>query len=257
MSQSWSFQKLLPVKPEPLLKAYAPSPPSFSPQQATVGLPEKQYPVFHLLGAPLEIRRQVWQAITQDVLQNPSGKWFAKPTTEYDNLLLVCRQLFHEITAEYWPLAVVTPNRTPAFLGQTLSFSRLAGFRFLSIQVPFNFGDYGHLACALLKLAPYMQELRLFFCGSDNYGFQTRLHGCGNLQPGAASTSQKLLIDGQDWRRRLPLMKSLASLRQLRSLVLSNINMPLLQSVLMLHKPKLEKLHISADPRTTLHLQYK
>jgi hypothetical protein len=111
----------------------------------------------------------------------------------------------------------------------------------------------------VLRLSTQLEELHLFGVGPDGYGVRTSSvgHSCGKHDMSIMRLKGKLQVDGQHYRRRLTLVNGIPWLQYLKVLVLDNLNMPLLEAHVLKNKPRLEKLHISADPRSALHHEYK
>ena len=217
-----------------------------------------QYPQSSLLGLPQEIRWQIWAYVLNDIEQDRSIGWHAKPQTQYDSLLLVCSQVYHE-AEDFLRRSIVPSNRLTKFLTQPYTESKLLSFKSLSVEIPFNMGNdfFLDMASALNTLAPVLENLQIFFTGRDAHGTRAYLHGCGNRIPHAKSRDHKLPQHAQGFEERHVFINVLSLLSNLRSLVLSNLNLPILQQHLMKHKPKLEKLYVLSDPRSTLHIPWK
>ena len=141
---------------------------------------------------------------------------------------------------------------------QRLSIEILTNFRRLSLELPFNKSQsfYDKLAEALVGLAPMLEDLRLFFVGKDKFNVESFVHGCGLREPSTETSGTRLVMDGQHKQKRKSLFMALYFLQRLRTLVIKNANFPLLQSLLIKHKPQLEYLHISTDPRSCLHTNF-
>ena len=258
-SKGWSFSRLQISPPRSLrlqTEGEPPTLPFFEPHSAVVHRPSLIPTSLCLLGIPAEVRDQIWEFILADIHSDQKGVWYDRPSTDYDGLPLVCRQIYHEIS-NYWRRLIVTQHRLYDFLGQSFSLSKLQGFKSLSIEIPFNMPSefFINTASMLRYLAHFLEHLSIFFIGQDAYGTKTFLHGCGNKF--ANSELKKLPIDGQGFKERNVLINALSHLRNLRSLAIHNPNMPLLQSHIILHKPALEKLYIESDPRSSLHIPWR
>ena len=256
MAQSWGLKRHSRVRQEsvkPLL------PPSFTLRPALVSQHSIIYPTHHLLSLPYEVREKIWRLIFQDVAHNPIYEYWLNPHTRYDGLSLTCRQI-HLETKDLWPLLLVTSNRVEKFLSQPHSKYQLSMMQRLSLELPFSLKRNLMTDLAQVLAHPSMgarlEHLQIFFTGADAYGTRTYVHGCGNVIATSKSTSKKLPIDGQMADGRIRLLLALENLTVLRSLVLRNCQFPLLERTMFVNKRKLEKLHISTDPRTTLHRQF-
>ena len=257
-SQGWGFD-LLDRPPRKLaLRADPPRLVVFVPVSANVRKTTKQYCQTSLLGLPQEIRWQIWDYILNDIEYERSVLWHAKPQTPYDSLLLVSTQVYHE-AEDYLRRSIVPSNRVTKFLTQPYTESKLQSFKSLSIELPFNMdlGFFLDMASALNTLAPILEHLQIFFTGCDAYNTRTHLHGCGNRITTATSRDRKLPQDGQGFQERHVLINVLSLLTNLKTMVLSNLNLPILQQHIMKHKPKLKKLYVLSDPRSTLHIPWK
>jgi hypothetical protein len=117
---------------------------------------------------------------------------------------------------------------------QVLSIELLANFRRLSLELPFNMGRefYEILAFALKGLESVLDDLRLFFIGKDRFNVKSFVQGCDSRDSSSETSSTKLVIDGQREGERNALFFVLFFLTHLRSLVISNANYPLLQSMI-------------------------
>ena len=132
-------------------------------------------------------------------------------------------------------------------------------FRHLSLELSFDLPATVNLelASALAGLSASLEDLRLFFIGQDRSGEDVNSHGCGSRDSLIGATSNNLMVMNQYHEERQPIFTVLFFLQHLRSLVLDNVNYPILQSMVLKHKPKLEYLHISSDSRTVLHCDHQ
>lgn len=226
-------------------------------RQISVGNPAVAYGRLHLLGLPSEIRLTIWRAIHHDVVLGSEELWFHHPSTAWDGLQLTCKQISTEI-ADFWPRMIIPQARVDRAFTQAPSIELLANFRRLSLELPFNMGRefYESLAFALKGLESVLEDLRLFFVGKDRFNVKSFVQGCSSRDSSSETSSTKLVIDGQREEERKALFFVLFFLTHLRSLVISNANYPLLQSMIIKHKPQLEYLHISTDPRSCLHTKH-
>ena len=255
MAQSWDLQRLSRLRQSPLGR---PLLPSFIPRPAIVSKHSIKYQSHHLLSLPYEVRERVWRLIFQTIAQSPIYELSLKPYTSYDGLSLTCRQINLE-TSNLWPLLFVTSNRVGKFLSQPVSKFNFIMMQRLSLELPFNL-DRNLMTKLAQVLADAstgsrLQDLQIFFIGADAYGTTTYVHGCGMVMATSDSFKRKLPIDGQIAEDRVRLLLALKNLGALRSLVLENCQLPLFEQAILANKPKLERLHISTDPRTTLHRQ--
>lgn len=188
---------------------------------------------------------------------NPISRWDEKPVTAYQGVEFSCQQLWKE-TRRFWPLYIVQARRLRCFMTSSWNGANLLRLRSLSIEIPFDTSMvvFSQMAQMFLHLTECLQVLRLYFIGKDRYGRRVYIHGCGNLIASYESTRQKLPIEGQEFLKRLSLVNTIAHLGNLHTLVLSNLNLPLLQAHIIGNKRKLARLHMETDPRSTLHLGY-
>ena len=269
MAASWSFnlidfpplpnQKTSEAKSRSLVAITAPPQPQLPgalshPRRISIGYPTATYGQLHFLSLPGEVRLAVWRAIHYDILLGSEELWFDHPSTAWDGLQLSCRQIHIEI-ADFWPSAILPQAKLDTAFTQVLSIEILANFRRLSLELPFNKSQnfYESLALALGTLAPVLEDLRLFFIGKDEFKVKSFVHGCGLRDSSKETSNTRLVIDGQYQPERKDIFIALYFMQRLRTLVLSNANYPFLQSLIIKHKPRLEYLHISTDPRSCLH----
>jgi hypothetical protein len=226
-------------------------------RQVSAGNPAEAYGKLHLLGLPSEVRLAIWRAIHHDVVLGSEEPWFHHPSTAWDGLRLTCKQISAEI-ADFWPCMIIPQARVNKVFTQVLSIELLANFRRLALELPFNMGHefYESLAFALKGLASVLEDLRLFFVGKDRFNVESFVQGCGSRDSSSKTSSTKLVVDGQREEEQKALFFVLFFLIRLRSLVISNANYPLLQSMIIKYKPQLEYLHISTDPRSCLHTKH-
>jgi hypothetical protein len=256
-SQGWGFHHLDQRPQLVRLKADVSRRPLFTPQRALVRNIWTPHPPNTLLGLPQEIRCQTWGYVIEDIEHFRTVYWQDKPRTPYDTIPFVCRQLYHEIDDYLWR-SIVPSNHLTSFWKQPYSELKLLSLNTLSLEMPFNMGlnDFMDLGTAIRFLKPTLQNLQLFFTGCDAYGTRVFLHGCGNRLANATSRDQKLPQDGQGFDDRYPIFNALDVLVNLRTLVVSNPNLPLMQQQLFRNKPLLEKMCIISDPRSTLHIPW-
>lgn len=253
-SESWTFNNISPQSHQNSQPAAAPQPPPFIPHQAVVQTALIVYPENSLLGIAAEVRHHVLEHVQTLIETQRQAAWSSKPKTDFDTLPLVCRQLYHEVQ-DYWHRSIVPCNRLNSFLDQTYRRSVFDNFKSLSLELQFSTtsGSYAALLRMLNDIAPRLENLQFFFTGYDVYCTRVYLHGCGNKLEEGLSRERKLPQDGQDFEKRFPLINAIATLANLKTLVLSNLNMPVYQPQIIKNKPRLQKLCVVSDPRTTLH----
>jgi hypothetical protein len=209
-----------------------------------------------LLGLPSEVRDEIWQTVFDDITDStgPSG-WTQRPRTEYDGLSLTCRQVRDEISF-FWPRTMIQHSRITTFIQPTMP--TVGDFKKLSLEIPLSQNYQFFLAAAksLKFLAPVLEDLRIFFVGSDKFKVRLSLETCGIHDVDIKFLSSRLAVDGQNHAIRQPLFVALRSLKNLRSLVLTNHNYPLLPKMVLENKPQLKKLHLLTDARTTVHKRH-
>lgn len=134
--------------------------------------------------------------------------------------------------------------------------------RVLTVEIPHN-SPTGHFSLFAQLLATKelarLSELGIFGVGPDLYNTKTSsvAHPCGKHDISLTLASMKKLHSmGQGWQRRLDLLNSLQCLSKLTVLTLDNLNMPISHSHILKNKPRLERLRLSADPRSELHCDY-
>ncbi|ETI28376.1 hypothetical protein G647_00825 [Cladophialophora carrionii CBS 160.54] len=234
----------------------------FTPQVAEVQHSSVRYPTNHLLAIPQEVRDAILELLHPE--EEVAG---TRPVAGYENYQLACRQTFHETSRRwnYQPTVLVPFNRALEFITRTLNAAVLHSNAyhnvkslFLEIRHDASSRVFSQIA-QVLRLSTQLEELHLFGVGPDGYGVSTSsvAHSCGKHDMSIVPLKSKLHIDGQHYRRRLTLVNGIPWLQHLKVLVLDNLNMPLLQAHVLMNKPRLQKLYVSADPRSALHVEYK
>ncbi|KAI1628815.1 hypothetical protein EDD37DRAFT_21184 [Exophiala viscosa] len=241
-------------------------PQEFRPQSATIALGTISYPQTHLLGIAREIRDKILLHVDEDTYYRRRESLGSHPTTGYEALPLVCRQMYHETaTSGAWARSVqiVHHNEIEQFRAWTFShIHHLKKLRSLTIEIPHNSpADYFCFFAELLstKTLSGLEELKIFGVGPDQYNTKTSsvAHPCGKHDISLTMTSMKKLPStGQGWQDRLILLNSILCLTNLRALAVDNMNMPVSQAHVLKNKPRLERLRIGADPRSALHCDY-
>ncbi|KAJ9608970.1 hypothetical protein H2200_006741 [Cladophialophora chaetospira] len=233
----------------------------FQPQVAKVEPLGLAYPTNHLLGIAQEIRETILEYLCQ--VEEVAG---TRPTA-YEHYQLACRQTYVETSARfnYQRTVLVPSNRTEEFIRRTLDITILNSNSYHNVKsllIEICHDAPSNVFCQMaqvLKLSTQLEQLHLFGIGRDGYGLGTSSIAkcCGKYDMSIMPPQGRLHINGQHYRKRLTLVNSIPWLSNLKILVLDNLNMPLLQAHVLSNKPKLEKLHIAADPRTVLHLEYR
>jgi hypothetical protein len=258
MAPSWSFQQIYPPSSTDFSRSIL-SVTSEKSSGSSHPLDDDHtryafsYDRLYLLGLPLEVRNEIWQTIFNDITASASkSEWDKRPSTVYSGLDLTCHQIRDEI-ALFWPRTIIQHDRIQIFVQPGVP--NLKDFQRLTLEISLNQPlDFFQAAAATLKqLAPVLQDLRLFFVGSDRFQIPLSLDGCGLHGPNLDLISKRLTIDGQRHSIRQPLFLALRSLYNLRSMVLSNHNYPILPKFVLERKPFLKYLHMVVDPRTTVH----
>lgn len=235
---------------------------SFQCQLADIQSSELEYAHNHFLGIPPEVRDE----ITEQAQLNPKTPVTgARPEAGCENLQLVNRQLFHE-TENRWHVqatVMVPSNRLEEFISRILNVTTLQSNAYKSVkslylEIPHDASSsVFSILAEVLEHSTNLEELHLFGVGPDRYGVKTSsvAHVCGKHDT-SLIRPRKLHTDGQEYQKRLAIFNSIVWLKNLKTLVLDNLNMPLLQAHVLHNKPKLTKLFIAADPRSMLHNGY-
>lgn len=259
MASSWSLKKIT----APLSTNSRPSTTSTASEKSSGNshlLDEEparyalSYRRIHLLGLPHEVRDEIWQAIFNDITASAkTSDWDKRPSTAYSGLDLTCHQVRDEV-AFFWPRTIIQHSRVTTFIQPDIP--NLKDFKRLTLEIPISqsLRFFQAAAATMMHLGPVLQDLRLFFVGSDKFQISLNLEGCGFY--GGMSGEKKeerLTIDGQRHSIRQPLFAALHSLHRLRSLVLSNHNYPVLPKFALENKPYLRYLYMVVDARTTVH----
>ena len=243
-----------PLPPAPILV------PAFTAKAATVSADKPVNIRPSLDGIPTGLRQQIFRLAEEDGLSTTKD-WTSKPATKYDLLKLVSKQFYHDLQDMNWQCNLIRKNQIPYMLNRSffkdpshierrIRLSPLyQRFSSLSIEVPLNASLDTLEKIALALPALPLRELKLFFTGSDSYGTPTSLVYCGLR---ASHSKGVLPSGGQDFRQRAALVSILSGLINLETLVISNANMPVTYSHVILNKPKLRRLALRWDPRTTV-----
>lgn len=250
-------QKEASQPPKPAI----PVPEPFLPQLATVAPDSPVATGAALDRLPTSIRQQIFRFAELDY-QAEGGKWQVKLRTRYDQLKLVSRQFYHDLQDMHWQATLVRRNQ----LDRLLTFPFFANgltkpdrdsplykkLNSLTLEIPLNASSkcLKRLSLALLSLP--LKELKLFFVGSDAWNVKTGLKSCILRQ----SATGHLRSDGQCFRRRALFINTLSRLQNLETLVLDNANLPVVYSQVVMNKPRLQKLSITADPRSAINDQW-
>lgn len=259
VASSWSFDQ--PARPLQLVLPIRPlAKPTtvfqhngLRPQGADVKRPSTEYPRLHFLGIPKELRKVLIGHIIK-AAENESYTLTDKRSNPCMNLLLTCRQLYHELEA-FSRRAYVPWNSVIKLLSKVPNETTVLQIRSLTIEIP-QFASttiLKHLTSFLCEVGPNLKELRLYFHGSDQYGTRIYTHGCGNLED--QPTEKKLPLDGQRFDRFIRLWHLFLFLRGLEVLVISNANLQVYEYMLLAGKPGLKYLKVVSDPRSVLHQQ--
>lgn len=253
--------------PDGTVSASAPAPRApFRPARAAIQSAVASYPPASLLGAPIDIRLVIF-ALAEDDIKGSGSPWNQKAKTQYDSLRLVSRQVYHELEATHWQHWLVHQNRVNDLL--SLQFFKegifyckktgkvalksnsplLKNFRSLTLEIDLASSPKlcNQITIALQTLP--LTDLKLFFTGKDDYGTQTSSGSCG-VRP--VRSFEKLPASGQRFNDRARLVNTLMTLENLETLVVSNANLPVTYNQVINNKPRLSKLSIVPDRRTSL-----
>ena len=203
------------------------------------------YPDNHLLGLPVELKTKVYSHILTDI-QNSSRLWTRKPSTTYDGLLLVCKQLRLE-ASEYIFLHRASTIGLPKLLRTLPNKTNVGMLRALNLQISHQ-ADYRTVQCIstiLDKFQLSIQELYILFHGQDLHGNSIAINGCGHIPESHYNEkSVDLPPSGQDINRAFTMMRQLMNLRNIRVVRLENLNLPVLQAVLFSNKQHLQSVSV-------------
>ncbi|KAK7900625.1 hypothetical protein LTR67_002908 [Exophiala xenobiotica] len=240
--------------------------PVFHPVPAMVSSCITSYPPKHFLGVAQELRDQILKHVDDEIDHSPRQSLGAHPVTGYEALPLVCKQLFYETrtNGDWTPSTrVVHHNQLGDFLEwAAYNTPALPRLRSLTIELPHNSPPivFQRLAKLLRCDLTGLEELKIFGVGPDDLGTDTSSvkHTCGKHDTSVTmSGDPKLTIDGQGWQRRLVVVNSFQWLGKLKVLVLDNFNIPVTVAHVLKNKPHLQHLRVGADPRSTLHGEYR
>lgn len=213
-----------------------------------------------LLTIPQELRDRIYEAVRDDITSQGPPKLSQRPSTGFEGLYQVNRQLYYEVP-RVLGTSIVPHKAVQTFLNRPISsHSAWDNFRALYIELPHNSDaeTFHRLGYALKQLAYELRDLRIYGVGKDAHGKQTssQTKACGKFDNSILPDQDNLAVSGQNWMFRLPLINAIQHLTRLRTLVLDNLNTPLLMAHTVAHKPHLESLYICTDHRSTLHREY-
>lgn len=220
------------------------------------------YPPTHLLGAPQEIRDRIFQLIDEDIGNSCAKSLENLPITGYEALPLICKQLYLETstTSDWLPRTrIVHHKQVGPFLDWVVyNTPAIPKLQSLTIELPHDGSPtiFSRLAKLLQHDLTGLQELKILGVGADCYGEKTswRDERCGKHDTSTSKTSRrKLLIEGQEWQRRIAVINSLQWLSDLEVLVIDHFNLPVTQTHVLKNKQRLRRLRIGADARSILH----
>ena len=247
----------------------------------------RSYPHNHLLGLPLEIRDNIWALIYFATMQksDPSIKWNARREVAWDQVPFTCRQIYEE-TKAYWPRSVVRVAQIPAKLQiRGFTIPVFTALHHLTLEVPRDYTSFPHdwqTAAMLDFLSPFLRDLRIYFVGEQgpsgrtgrtskdclleterryrNRFFCTRFEDAES-DPVDLTVERKMRSKSSN--KTCPstvgpaspkaIIDVIQKMSKLVTLVLDDIEMLLISSALMTHKPDLERLHVTTSPDALLH----
>lgn len=214
----------------------------------------------YFLNIPREVRDRIYETIRNDINSQGHTQLSQRPSTGFEGLWHVNRLIYHEVPQVLGTFAV--PHKmVKTFLNRPItSHSAWNNFKFLYIEVPHNSDadTFRRLSHALKQVSYELRDLRLYGVGNDAHGRYTssQTKACGKFDNSLFPRRANLAVSGQNWQLKLPLINAIQHLVGLRTLVLDNLNVPLLMAHTVAHKPHLQSLHIGTDHRTTLHSDY-
>ncbi|KIW15858.1 hypothetical protein PV08_05908 [Exophiala spinifera] len=237
-------------------------PPIFQPLPSRLSPCTVSYPPLHLLGVPQEIRDRIFDIIDED-----TGKACAKslenlPVTGYEALPLICKQLSLETstTSDWLPRnRIVRHKQVGLFLDWAIyNTPVLPQLQSLTIELPHDSPTtiFTRLAKLFQDDLTGLQELKILGVGHDRYGQKMfwRDERCGKNDTSMSnSTRGRLLIEAQEWKRRMVVINALERLSNLEVLVIDHFNLPVTQAHVLKNKPRLRRLRIGTDERSALH----
>lgn len=260
MASTWEFNHLAHVPPiSPLTKHHSKTKivkrhNGVPPEGAKVPRPTIKYKSPHFLGIPKELRKILIEHISK-LAENEAHTLSTKRPTPYMNILLTCRQLYHELEA-FTRRAFVPWNAVDKLLAKVPNNKTIRQIRSLTLEIPQNASTttIHNLTNFLCIVGSNLKELRLYFHGKDKYGTEIYTHGCGNLED--QPNEKKLPIDGQRFDRFNRVWQLMLLLKGLEVLVISNANLQVYEYMFLAGKPGLKYLKVASDPRSVLHQQH-
>lgn len=202
------------------------------------------------LRAPEEIRAAIYHAIAQDI-EHEELDWQQNRITSYEGLRYACKQIYIETAQQifYKYITRKQPLTKPRFLRNRSMFR---DFRSLQVEFDFGFDDtiWRNFAIVLDRFQLSFQDVGISFVGTDAQENTVRSAGCALLD---ANNCEALEVLDQEVEVKLPILRQLALLRNVKVLRIENLNMPIFAAVFMHNKKYLEALSVRNDPRSILH----
>lgn len=239
----------------------------FRPVRAQIRESTHVYPPASLPGLPTDVRLLIYSFVEEDP-KDADGSWNKSPHSRTNYLRRVSRQFYHELDMANYQHWLVPQDRINDlldlhFFKEGIGYDRVQGryylsskslvlnsFNSLSLQVPFNATSKLQVKLMVACQSLPLTELKLFFKGNDVHGTATKSPSCGLHRE---QSTRKLPPTGQRFSDRARFVNSLLKLEQLETLVVSNANLPLTYNQVINNKPRLTKLSIVPDSRTSLH----
>lgn len=182
------------------------------------------YPDAHLLGIALELRQKIYAYILTDIHSEPRD-WEKVPTSSYDGLRYVCKQLCLEIKDSVF--AHLIPKVSLDVVSKlSVNKTNVHKFRSLYLEMGLDFAEwwYFDLSRLLNQFQLSLQELHLIFTGLDELGGKTGLVDCGNHQRARVYPMLPLSKKGQGAEKKLKMLRHIVDLRNLTVLQIKNLN---------------------------------
>ena len=242
--------------------------------------PRTYFPSNHLLGLPLEIRRQVWWLIFldmgsgSDIDSSSYPKWHERTATAWDGIQFSCKQIYNELS-DFWPKSQVRINQVAQKLTPDgLTISTLKYFRSLTLELPKQHSEIPATRQAsqiFYVLAPFLQELRIYFIDDHENGptYKRTSKSCLLRSPDGAKDCPKEICDEIDNTNRNTvfvtkksdanaqslhmLLEAIVHMEKLEVLVLDEIDLLVLGSTFIYQKPLLKNLLVTTSPDSILH----
>lgn len=208
-----------------------------------------------VLDLPREIRDRIYYFLVQDATQLRLRAWTSNPTTPYNGLLLVCKQLYNETSNTIFA-GHVTQYRTDRLTTLPATSSAFLDVRSVNMEIASGLETttLRGIADSLQAIQLCLQELRIVFLSNEAGLGSTGYIACGKSANDASlMPCTKLALDPAFVLRQLIILRPLIVLRQLRTLIVENADTPLVPAMICKDKSHLVGLSVVSSPQALMH----